>query len=410
MARRYDVVVWGATGFTGRLVVEYFVTTVTKREPSVRWAIAGRNSKKLQDLKAELFALTGDTAARDVDVLIGDSSLQSTVDAIVRQTHVMCCTAGPFTKYGTPVVDACVRFGTHYTDINGESPWVYSLIQKYHRTAKDSGVRIVPNCGFDCIPSDLGTLYAISLLQKKKGPDAKVRRVTAYFALKGGFSGGTLATGMLMDGTPELAKLQANPFLLGGGPGYIREEDEDITTKEFVKELGCWTGPFAMAVINTRVVRRSAALFEEAGRGWGRNFGYNEKLIVPNEKMADKLAKGSAPVAVREKLVKAGRLPKPGQGPSREQRTKNWFRVIVVAESEDGDFAAGEIKGGDAGYTETAKMVAESALSLLDGGALSCGQGGILTSAFALGHGVIARLNNAGISFKPKRFPPAAKL
>lgn len=393
--RTYDVTIWGATGFTGELVAEYFSRVVSVRHPDLRWCVAGRNEKKLTAVVASLSTKPGIVVASITD--------KASVDRLVSQTRVLISTAGPFVNFGTPIVEACVRHGTHYTDITGETPWVHGMIAKFHESAKRNGTFIVPMCGFDSIPSDLGAFFTAKHVREKF--DKPCRRVTGYFMSNGGPSGGTLASGQNMQSHPELQDLFTRPFLLGGGAGKgVRPEDEDVREAVFNEELGTWTAPFGMAGINTRVVRRSSWLLEggEGGKPAGvyaPDFGYNEMTVAPNEKIARKIANPPSP-AVIKKLIAAGRLPKPGSGPSPATRAAGWFGVFFVGVTADGDTLVTSLKGGDPGYTETSKMVSEAALSLLFGQTAPGRAGGVITPAVAFGDALIDNLKKVQLELK----------
>ena len=233
MARPYDVVLWGSTGFTGRFVAKYLLAVSRSRLPQLRWALCGRDRARLDALAAEL-ATGGGTPP---PVLIASSTSQAQVDSVVSQARVLISTAGPFASYGTPVVDACVRLGTDYVDINGEVGWHKSMIERYDAAARKNGVVQVPSAGFDSIPSDLGAHWMASRVQREFGEPA--RRVTSYVALAGGFSGGTVASGIMSEETHGAA---LDPFLLGGArPGGARAEDADITAAAFDGSVGSWT-------------------------------------------------------------------------------------------------------------------------------------------------------------------------
>ncbi len=266
--RPYDVILYGASGFVGRQTVQYFAQHT--RPNKISWAIAGRNREKLEQIQAQV--------GIDVDVLVADSSSQSAVDSIVSQTRVLLNTAGPFALYSDKIVDACVRFRTHYVDITGETPWVKSLIERYHEQASSQGTRIIPCCGFDSVPSDLGTYLVVRYLQQELGVDCT--KVKAYFQAEGGFNGGTLASGFNLYDSGEITQVD-NPFLLN--PPYEHswaeiKQNQDPQLPEYDSDIKNWVAPFFMGQINTRVVRRSAALFEQWQQPYGQNFTYQEYL------------------------------------------------------------------------------------------------------------------------------------
>lgn len=382
-------------------MAEYFATSTDCTK--VAWAIAGRNIEKLQKVAARCQELNG--ALPPLDCLVGDSTDQASVDKIVAKTKVILSTAGPFMKYGPPVVDACIRFRTDYVDITGEIPYVRDMANKYHEKAKQAGIFIVPMSGFDSIPSDLGAFMAVQYLRNKHGEGT--RRVKAVCDMKGGLSGGTAASSILMETSGEhITNQMKDLFLLGGRAqaqaqsSEARVEDMDVTAASFNEDLQCWTAPFMMAGLNTRVVRRSSELFAEAGAGYGPDFSYNEFAYMPNQAKAEKTAKRllSAPDAkARKKMVDQGVLPKPGEGPSEEMRSKASFHMRLVGETHAGKKCLVTISGGDPGYTETAKMVAESALVLATQKYELGRQGGVVTPSFAMGVKLADRLRHAGI-------------
>lgn len=213
--RPYDVVLYGASGFTGKQTVQYFAQALVPTQ--VQWAISGRNRQKLESVKAQVGV--------NVDVLVADSLDQSAVDGIVSQTRVLLNTAGPFALYGNAIVDACVRFKTHYVDITGETPWVKELCVSYHNLAASNGTRIIPFCGFDCVPSDLGTYLVVRHIQQELGVSCLA--VKAYFQLNGGFNGGTLASAFNLYDSGKVDQL-GNPFLLNPSSDRSPEEMEAL--------------------------------------------------------------------------------------------------------------------------------------------------------------------------------------
>lgn len=444
--RKYDVVVWGATGFTGNLVCEYLAKHYsTQGSPEVkRWAVGGRSKTKLEGVVSALGLFF------PVDVLVADSSSENALTAMAAQTTVVISTVGPYAQHGAPLVAACVAAGTHYVDLTGEPPFVRSMIDLHHDTAKAKGVKIVHCCGFDSIPSDLGTLVAVDAL-KKRG--LACRSVHNYFGeSKGGASGGTLASVLGLFALPlrELAKLK-DPFYLNPsapGGGKLGPTPPGCGDRVFVRfdadsaPGGGWTMPFVMAAPNTRVVRRSAALFAQHGGtsgGYGPRFAYHESMACPKG-LAGILAGVALSLGtplfaalclfpptrflLRLLIERCGLAP--GQGPSRELQRTGFFkaRLVATAEAAAGDPAATvvvELAGyQDPGYAETAKMLAESALTLVDqadaisgkGGkatgeagdegveGCSYGGGGVLTPAVALGMPLVRRLRAKGMTFR----------
>ena len=414
--KRFDLVVYGATGFTGQLVAAYLSRRLSSSSSSspgggIKWAIAGRNERKLRDVQRKCQEMSLSSYAPPC--LSVSANNENAVEEMVRSTKVVLSTAGPFIKYSRSVVDACVKLGgCDYVDINGETPFVRQLLDEgYHTLAAAKGVFIVPNCGFDSVPSDLGTLFAVNTL-KKASPDASVsvRRVRGYADMKGKLSGGTLETGLLME-TMGFSEQLGDPFLLGGeeqrlADGRARPEDADVSDIAWSGDAQSWTAPFMMAGINTRVVRRSASLLN-----YGPEFSYNEAALAPSERFAKKLKRQSmTSVEKRKEMREAGFLPKPGEGPDEATRAKSMFKLDFYGEASDGSTCKCSVSGGDPGYDETAKMVSEAALLLVARKTELNRNGGVLTPAAAFGDLLIHELHNAGITFQCKGVGLPSKL
>jgi len=406
--RDYDLVVWGATGFTGKLVTaalagkqEAFLSCRLPNPGSpragVRYALAGRSEAKLRSVHADC------GCAPDVDILVAEADDEQAVAAFVGRARVVVATAGPFKQYSDVVVGQCARLGTHYVDVTGEVAWVRSVVDRYDDLARSSGAVICNMCGFDSVPFDLGSLFAVNRLRAARGCGS-IRRVAAYVTMVGSFSGGSMATMVSNQRHPvQLTKGvdEADPFLLGGLPrGGPREEDADAWTHQ-VRMLGdeipC--GPSVMHPVNSRVVRRSAQLL-----GWGPRFNYVELSPAPNRKAAERMAAQQAkpaPVEVVEKLIQAGRLPKPGEGPSPEIRRGARFIAVLECLADDGERLVATVRGGEPGYEETARMVLEAGLTLLQDPHACPGfeRGGCLTPAAAMGETLIRRLTQIGMPF-----------
>jgi short subunit dehydrogenase-like uncharacterized protein len=402
--RDYDVVLYGASGFTGKQTVRYFVEKTLPGE--LRWAIAGRNREKLEAVKSQVSG-----AAKDVDVLVADSRDQTTVDAIVSRTRVMLTTAGPFALYGGAIVDACVRFKTHYVDITGETTWVKGLIDRYHNRAAADGTRIIPCCGFDSAPSDLGAYLVVRHMQGELGVSCK--EVKAYFQVAGGVNGGTLATvfNLYDSGQAESAR---NPFLLNPPGEHSKEEierNQDPTLPQYDKDVDAWVGPFFMGPINTRVVRRSCALYEQWQAPYGPEFTYQEYMKFDGPfgwMQAAGLTTGAAlfEIALQSPIrhLMKSVLPRPGAGPSEKTMNEGWFRCELLGLTSGGRKAHGLIRDqGDPGNRATVKFLCESALGLAvntDGLPGGPQRGGILTPATGLGDVLATRLCNAGMTIE----------
>ena len=389
MDKKYEIIVYGATGFTGQICCKYLRDNYT----DLVWAMAGRNGDKLEEIKSNLNL--------DCDVVVADGADIEALRSLASQTKVVLSTAGPFARYGSLLVQACVESGTHYTDITGENHWVRGLIDKHHSEAASKGVRIIPSCGYDSIPSDLGAFFTISQFNKP------VSRVDVYHEAQGGASGGTTETIFTMDG---LSKEMRDPFVLNPQETVSeeqRQKSKDGFVVEQVDGINGWSGIGMMAVANTRVVRRSAALMEQNQKSYGSNFTFGEHGLFSTKRMARLASYGSIlaflVIGTPLKYLVRPFLLKPGQGPSQETQDKGWFRATFVAHSEDNERKICSMYGsGDPGYKSTAKMVCESAIALARSNDLPGGSeyGGVLTSAVGLGNVLIDRLKAAEIEFK----------
>jgi short subunit dehydrogenase-like uncharacterized protein len=411
-ARELDVVVYGASGFTGRLVARHLA-----RRHNVRVGLAGRSLARLTEARDEIAA--GSPPSFDPPLIAADSSDESLL-ALAARTRVLISTAGPYSICGTPVVGACAAAGTDYLDINGETPWVHEIVSRFDDMAAERGTLLIPNCGFNTL-SDIGTFDAVSRLSE---PAQSVRCLVQFH---GRLSGGTMATGLHLDTASEhVQAARRNPFLLGGAPaGGARDADADPTSAEYDADLECWTAPFWLAAIDSRVVRRTCGLFREAAEalcadidgdggahlhGFGERLVYRERQLAPDEGVAHNWAAPLPDVARRQRLIERGRLPAPGKGPSEALRSESWFRMFLFAESANRrEGVLTSVAGGDPGYDETSKVVAEAALLLATRReelpshprAINHGRGGgVLTPAFALGAPMLEALGKAGLPFK----------
>jgi len=424
--RKYDVVVWGATGFTGSLVAEYLAANYNQGGESVRWAIGGRNAAKLQAVVTAL----GGTATPDV--LLADSADAESLRAMARQATVVITTVGPYASYGAELVEACVRTGTHYVDLTGEPPFVRAMADAHHEAAVASGAKIVHCCGFDSIPSDLGTLLLVDHFRGlADAPGTQTASVDFYMgAAKGGASGGTLASaiGIFSLGLGELSKV-ADPYYLnprGAAAGdVVGPAPPGVADRKglwYDGRVGAFTMPFVMAIINTRVVRRSAALarLAGAGAGYGAQFRYQECMTCPPGPLGilmGLLLPVCQPLFLLLCLFAPGRAVlrwalkavglAPGQGPSRHAQRTGFFKckLLGVSEAAPGKparTATARVEGKeDPGYSGTAKMLTESALALaLHGDELGYKGGGVLTPAVAIGMPLVERLRRKGFVFR----------
>lgn len=401
-ARTYDVIVYGATGFTGRLVAEHMLKTYGVGR-DVRWAMAGRSQRKLEAVRAEI------GAPADLPLVVADVGNAASLAAMAKSAKVIITTVGPYQLYGEPVVAACVKAGTDYVDLCGEPAWMAAMIAEYDVVAKASGARIVFSCGFDSIPFDVGVTYAQEEAQARLG--APLQRVRGRVRkMKGGFSGGTIASLMATlkaakkDGS--LLKTLANPFALT--PKFTGPAQPSGETVEKDEASGQWAAPFIMASINTKNVHRSNFLL---GHKWGRDFVYDEMMLTGEGEDGQKRAKGVKRqgdiqnmllgFGLTRALLRQFALPKPGEGPSKEERETGFYEVGFYGETGDGRTLRAVVKGDkDPGYGSTSKMISEAAMCLArDVGREETG-GGVWTPGAALGRKLIARLEaNAGLRF-----------
>ncbi len=411
---QFDIILWGATGFTGQLVAEYLACNA---EPTVKWAMAGRNEGKLQKVREGLTAVNPQCAT--LPLIIADSHDKTSLAAMVSQGRVICSTVGPYAKYGTPLVAECVAQGKAYCDLTGESHWIRSIIDAYHEQAQQTGARIVTSCGYDSIPSDLGALVLQEYAMEKYGRYCQAID-HIIIASKGGASGGTVASMINIveeaAQNPKLRKLLGNPYSLV--PGYRHDGGHQENGLEydqngaiFNEQLGAWTGPFIMAAINTRVVRRSHALL---GFPYGNDFRFSESMRMGRGFKARSLATlmgigmtvgmTLAAIGPARRLMQRY-LPSPGEGPSKEAREKGYFKSVQIgyipaANGEPERWVRTQVGAkGDPGYAATSVMLGESALSLAFDNLPKAG--GILTAASAIGMPLVKRLRAADFTFSP---------
>jgi len=407
--REFEIVLFGATGYTGRLVAERLAREPATRE--LRWALAGRDRGRLERVRAELAAEHPHVA--ELPLVVADAHDPAELDAMATRTRTVCTTVGPYAQHGSELVAACVRAGTHYCDLTGEVPWIRRMIDAHHEKARAAGARIVHCCGFDSVPSDLG-VWMLHDAMRAQGDS--LARVDAFFGeSSGGFSGGTAASllGVMEEAgaDPAVRRLLADPHGLDPVPSAGREggrrprrEESDSLAVSFEPRLQRWTAPFVMAAINTRIVRRTNAV---AGHPYGEDFLYTERMSTGSGAggfaAAVAVAGGMGVVLglgslgpVRSLL---GRwLPEPGEGPSAETRARGFFRIRMFGQGRGGTRLEARIEDRrDPGYGSTAVMLSESALCLARD--IQEGPGGVLTPASAMGGALLQRLRTAGMTW-----------
>ena len=382
----FDVIVYGASGFTGRLVAEYLAQH--KSGSDIKWAMAGRNGDKLAAVRDEI------GAPQDTPLVVADADDPASIRAMAKRAKCVLTTVGPYQLYGSDLVAACAETGSDYVDLSGEPGWMHAMIDKHGDKAQQTGARIVFSCGFDSIPFDLGVQFVQQAAVARQGAaSARVRCRVEDMA--GGFSGGTAAslqaTMAALQKDPELFALLLNPFALADGfQGPQQPEDSKVYEDE---ASGQWVAPFIMAPINTKNVHRSNALL---GHPYGEDFLYDEMMLAG----AGDEGKAAAEFIASANPIGEG-APKPGEGPSKEERDAGHYSLLFLAEGKDGQTVRARVTGNlDPGYGSTSRMITESALCLT----ADCPDlaGGIYTPAAAMGAKLVARLTTpvVGLTFE----------
>ena len=382
--KKYDFIVFGATGFTGKLVVEYLVERYLGN-PEIKWALAGRNLEKLKSVAKSK------NVPDDICLFTADSNDKTSVENLVSKTRCILTVVGPYQLYGNNIIESCAKSGTDYVDLCGEPGWMHEKINELIDISKESGSRIVFSCGFDSIPFDLGVLFLQNeIIKRFNKPAPNVRgRVRA---MNGEFSGGTAASlGATMSALkekPELFAVLANPFALSNG--FIGPDQPADNKPVYDEKLDSWVAPFFMAPINTKNIHRSNALMDHI---YGEDFCYNEMWI---QGTGDE---GKAAADFISKSNPLSNAPQPGEGPSRESRENGNYDLLFCGDIDDKSIHVSVTGDMDPGYGSTSKMITESAVCLVK----ECDdlKGGIYTSASSMGTKLIKRLeDNAGLTFK----------
>ena len=399
--KQFDIIIWGATSFTGKLVVEYLFKKFASTK--IKWAIAGRNKEKLENVRSKV-------ADKNIPIFIADSFDEKSLSVIVKKSKVICSTVGPYSLYGSLLVELCVKHSTNYCDITGEAHWIRTIIDKFHKDAKKKKIKIVNSCGFDSIPSDMGVYFIQNEIKKAYKSYAKSIKMRVA-GIRGGISGGTYGSmnNLLKEAYADKSvfKVLNNPYGLNPRDKMEGLDKKDLRKIIFDNESKSWIYPFIMAGINTKIVRRSNAL---------SNFQYGKEFTYEEATMAGKgisgfwkailalfpLAMiGINPNSFLKKIVNSF-MPKPGEGPGIEKRKNGFYnlRFYITIDKKKKAFAK-VIGDSDPGYGSTSKMLAESAISLAFDNLP--GNYGVITPSFAMGDKLLERLKeNAGLSFEFK--------
>ena len=391
MNREYDLIIYGASGFTGRLAVEY----LDENYSDLNWAIAGRNEDKLVNISKN--------SKCKPDYFIADSNDNENLLRIASKTRVIASLAGPFNKYSNNLVTQCVEAGTHYLDITGENIWVRDLIDKHHEVAEKKQIKIIPSCGYDSIPSDMGCFYL------QRSLNQELQRIDGYHRGNGGVSGGTIESAFSMRNYKSKYSM-GHPFLLNSKE-YIKtqniSENKDNFKIKYIDDIKLWSAPFVMAIANTRVVRRSSEIHDKNQASYGSEFKYQEYMMLKKYSSAFLVTAGLAVFGLMLISPISGLFrklfTKAGNGPDKKTRENGWFESIFIGKNKNNEkYKLRMFCKGDPGYKSTAKLICESALCLaLNSENLpNTNAGGVLTTSTGLGSTLIDRLKKADVLFE----------
>ncbi len=400
--KKFDLIIYGATGFTGRLVAEHLLANYGAGG-DVAWAMAGRDLAKLKAVRDEI------GAPESLPLVEANASDPAALEAMARRARVIISTVGPYQLYGEALLAACAMVGTDYVDLCGEPAWMAAMIPRYEAQARASGARIVFSCGFDSIPFDCGVFFLQQQAMERFGAPCPCVRGRVR-TMKGGFSGGTLASMLatLEAGRrdPSIVKTMTNPYALVASPPPVRQRRGDEIVHE--SDIPSWSAPFIMAAINTKNVHRTNALTRYR---YGRDFTYDEMQMTGDGPAGERRAKAALnqmrlqmsllAFGPTRALLRRFALPKPGQGPSKHDRETGSYEVLYVGDFPDGRSLRAVVSGDkDPGYGSTSKMISEAALCLAREVSREQTPGGVWTSAAAMGATLIARLQaKAGLRF-----------
>lgn len=381
MSKDFDIVVYGASGFTGRLVAEYLGKIGHKR-----FAMAGRNEAKLAEVRDEL--------GLDVPLIVADGDDEAALKKMCESTSVVTTLVGPYQLYGEKLLKACIETGVDYTDLCGEPAWMAAKAREAHEAAKATGARIVFSCGFDSIPSDCGVLHVQNKAKEATGSAASRVKLLVR-AMKGTFSGGTAAsfkaTMKAAFSDPQVLADLKNPFSLCDG--FKGPRQPGLQEVRYDEAEATWLAPFIMSSINTKNVHRTNFL---TGHSYGEDLVYDE--MVPTGDGED--GKRRAEALAADKSMASDDGPKPGEGPSKDERENGLYHLQLVATNEAGDRFETMVRGDkDPGYGSTSKMISEASRCLVED--RPEGEGGVMTPVAAMGEDLVKRLHaNAGVTFE----------
>lgn len=378
--KEIDIVIYGATGFTGQLVAEYFAENVNYS--MVKWAIAGRNETKLLQLKDKLITLQAHL--KDLKIIIADTDDETSLEKMAQSTKIVITTVGPYLLHGEPIVKACVEAGTHCLDLSGEPEYVQHIYKHYNFPAERSGALIINSCGFDSVPADLGTFYTAQLLGKDDN-----KCIQTYVTAQGTISGGTLISAMGI-----LEKFKEDMLW---EPTY-KFGNQDTPVIHFNQDIKKWGVP--MPVVDPEIVKRSS---REQSEVYGENFSYAQYVGTSNPFSAGGIVLGAGALIVASKIEPLKnqilRWRQSGEGPTDSERAQGQFKLYFVGTNSNKKVLT-TVSGGDPGYTETSKMISEAALTILENYQEFKGKGGVKTPAGILGNLYLKRLQAKGIEFK----------
>ena len=398
MSKEFDIIIWGATGFTGRLVAEYIFKNYSSGK--LNWAIAGRDKKKLINVRDKI-------ADENIPLIIADSFDEVSLIKMTQRTKVICSTVGPYSKYGSLLVKSCIKTNTHYCDLAGEAQWIRKIVDTYHQEAKNKKIRIVNSCGFDSIPSDIGVYFIYKNL-----PDVNIKldkismRVSGF---KGSLSGGTYASmnNIITEASKDrlIGKILTNPYGLNPEGQRSGPDKRDLNKVKYDEDSKSWIAPFMMAGINTKIVRRSNAL---SNYSYGKNFTYDESIMT-GDGFRGRIRAIISVLPLIFLSAKPGSLlkrifnfftPKPGQGPNENERENGYYSMRFYIRYNDKSRALVRVTGDrDPGYGSTSKMLAESAICLSKDSLKDTY--GVITPSIAMGDQILDRLQaKAGLTFK----------